>query len=182
LADCRLEGAGNDELDEAVLDATLIFDLEAAQILSQIFYLKHCWVVTDFVEKELKTPNILMLKQLGLRVVTLTGDQIKDIDTLAKNYIGPSIPDLSCLVYARDNHIPLVTRDSALQQAARKEGVKVLDTHDLMVELVREGIIKPQVAADALELIQSQRLVRPRRDWTTLIKQWRKRADEESGQ
>jgi hypothetical protein len=51
-----------------------------------------------------------------------------------------------------------------------------------MVELVREGIIKPQVAADALELIQSQRLVRPRRDWTTLIKQWRKRADEESGQ
>jgi len=75
-----------------------------------------------------------------------------------------------------------VTRDSALQQAARKEGVKVLDTHDLMVELVREGIIKPQVAADALELIQSQRLVRPRRDWTTLIKQWRKRADEESGQ
>lgn|GEM_PF-6278829 len=90
MADCRLEGAGNDELDEAVLDATLIFDLEAAQILSQIFYLKHCWVVTDFVEKELKTPNILMLKQLGLRVVTLTGDQIKDIDTLAKTILDPA--------------------------------------------------------------------------------------------
>jgi len=169
----RRDGLGtNDELNRIALDSAFIFDFETAQILAQIFYLKHCWVVTDFVERELKTPNMPMLKQLGLGVVTLTGDQVKDIYTLARSYIEPSVPDLSCLVYARDNRIPFVTRDSALRRAARKEGVHVLDTHDVMVELVAQKIITPCEAADALEAVQNHRLLRPRGDWTALIRLW----------
>lgn len=171
----RKEALGeNDELNRIALDSAFIFDFETAQILAQIFYLKHCWIVTDFIEKELKTSNMPFLKQLGLGVVTLTGDQVKDISTLAKSYKEASVPDLSCLVYARDNRIPLVTRDSALRRAARMEGVHVLDTHDVMVELVAQKIITPCEAADALEAVQNHRLLRPRSDWTALIRMWRK--------
>lgn len=173
MTDHRDEIAGTDELEHVALDAAFIFDLEAAQILAQIFYLKHEWIVTDFIERELKTPNLPVLKQLGLRVVGLTGSQVKDMHGLATSYIEPSIPDLSCLVYARDNGIRLVTRDSALRRAARKEGVVVLDTHDVITELVAEHVITAQEAADALEFIQSQRLLKPRGDWTLLIKRWR---------
>lgn len=165
---------GTDEVQRIALDSAFIFDFETAQILAQIFYLKHQWIVTDFIEKELKTPNMPMLKQLGLGVVALTGDQVNDIFALARNYVEPSIPDLSCLVYAKDNGIPLVTRDNALRRAARKEGVLVLDTHDVMIELVAQEIITPHEAADALESVQKQRLLRPRGDWTALIKLWRK--------
>lgn len=174
MVDRRDELGETDELNRIALDSAFIFDFETAQILAQIFYLKHCWIVTDFIEKELKTPNMPMLKQMGLGVVTLTGDQVRDIYALAKSYVEPSVPDLSCLVYAKDNGIPLVTRDSALRRAARKEGVHVLDTHDVIVELVAQKIIAPHEAADALEAVQNQRLLRPRGDWTALIRMWRK--------
>lgn len=176
MTERRDEIEQTDELDKITLDSAFIFDLEAAQILAQVFYLKRQWIITDFIERELKTPNLPMLKQLGLCVVALTSNQVKDVQILAKSYIEPSIPDLSCLVYARDHGICLVTRDNALRRAARKEGVVVLDTHDVMIKLVAEKIITPQEAAEALELIQSQRLLRPRGDWTMLIKQWRKQA------
>ena len=168
--ECRESGG----CPEITLDSAFIFDFETAQILAQIFYLKHHWLVTDFVERELKTPNLPLLKQMGLSVVSLTSDQIKGVQALATDYIEPSIQDLSCLVYARDNNISLVTRDGGLRRAARKEGVHVLDTHDVMIELVAEQVITPDEAADALEIIQKQRLLRPRNDWSALIKQWRK--------
>ena len=174
MTECRNGLGRTDELQRIALDSAFIFDFETAQILAQIFYLKHQWIVTDFIEKELKTPNMPMLKQFGLGVVALTSDQVKDIYALANSYLEPSIPDLSCLVYARDNNIPLITRDTALRRAARKEGVLVFDTHDVMVELVAQKIITPYEAADALESVQKQRLFKPRGDWTALIKLWRK--------
>lgn len=167
---------GNDALNEIALDSVFIFDFETAQVLSLIFYLECRWIVTDLIEKELKTPNVPALKQMGLNVVSLTPAQVKDIGALAQCYIEPSVQDLSCLVYARDNNIPLVTRDSALRRAARKEGVRVLDSHDIMLKLVTQKIITPQAAADALEVIQKRRLRTPRSDWTKLINRWRKQA------
>jgi rRNA-processing protein FCF1 len=164
---------GSDNCQRIVLDAAFIFDFETAQILALIFRLKHNWIITDFIEGELKTPHLPILKQLGLGVVTLTGNQVKDMHILAKQYVGPSINDLSCLVFARDNGVPLVTRDSALKKAARDQGVSVQDSHDVLMELVYQKVISSQDAADALETIQNERLSRPRSDWTRLIKQWR---------
>lgn len=169
---------GSDAANGIALDSVFIFDFEAAQVLAQIFYLEYRWIVTDLIEKELKTPNVPVLKQMGLNVESLTSAQVRDIAALAKCYIGPSVQDLSCLVCARDNNIPLVTRDSALRKAARKEGVRVLDTHDVMVELVEKKILNPQEAADALEVVQN-RLRAPRSDWTKLINSWRRQTSPE---
>ncbi|NLN75053.1 MAG: PIN domain-containing protein [Armatimonadetes bacterium] len=163
---------GNDALNEIVLDSVFIFDFEAAQILGLIFRLKYRWVVTDFIERELKTSNLPLLKQMGLEVVALTPAQVEDIAGLAQCYIGPSVPDLSCLVYARDNKIPLVTRDAALRRTACEQGVEVLDTHHILIELVDQEIINRQDAASALEEIQKKLRTR-RSDWARLIQDWR---------
>lgn len=163
---------GNDALNEIMLDSVFIFDFEAAQILGLIFRLKYRWVVTDFIERELKTSNLPLLKQMGLEVVALTGDQIRDIYALANSYVELSVPDISCLVYARDNDIPLVTRDAALRRTVCEQGVEVLDTHHILIKLVDQKIINRQDAASALEEIQKKLRTR-RSDWARLIQDWR---------
>ena len=151
----------------------MLFDFDRAEILGQIFYLEHRYVVTDMVETELKSLNVPLLKKLGLRVVELSGEQVRELATLRKRYKGPGIKDLSALAYARSNSLPLLTRDSLLQEAASAEGVVVYETHTLLEELIDQGQLKRAEAADALSIMNS-RLRTHRLDWDDLIKKWRR--------
>lgn len=175
---CALTAQHGDEIDErtsTVMDAVFVFDLEIAQILGFVVInsKKRRWLVTDFVERELRTPNMPMLKHLGLEVVPLTGSQMGEVHTLGQRYLSLSDADLTCLVYARDHNVPLVTRDKKLREAAKEQGVRLLDTHHVLVELVADGTMSCADAAGALETIQKKRLNDPRSDWTALIKRWR---------
>ena len=168
--------SGVGDAEKVVLDAAFIFDMETAQILAQLFYMPQHWLVTDFVERELLTPNVPVLKQLGLTVVQLDGGQTTLVSTLSRTYTLLSVPDLSCLVYAQAHGLPVVTRDNALRDAARSEGVKTIDTSAVLVALVDSEVVTPEEAADALQEIQDKRLNSPRQDWANLIRRWRSRS------
>jgi hypothetical protein len=87
---------------------------------------------------------------------------------------GPSVSDLSAFIYARDNKIDLVTRDSGLWQVADNGGVIVHETPKLIQDLKDAGILSPEDAVSCLESIL-RRLPVDRLDWRDIIKAWRKR-------
>ncbi|MEN6520082.1 MAG: hypothetical protein ABFD46_02890 [Armatimonadota bacterium] len=149
------------------------FDFDEAQILGQLFRLDHQYIVTDRIEKELKSLNVPMLKKFGFQSRELTGELITELVKLRARYTGPGIADLSALVLARGYSYPLYTRDSLLQEAANLEGVVVRESHTLLEEMIDEGILKRAEAADALAVMNS-RLLTTRLDWKDMIKKWRK--------
>lgn len=158
-----------------ILDANVIFDLHVAQILGQVFRLDFNFITTDFIERELKSINPVILRSLGLQIVSLTGPQVAQISKLQQEYRqGPSANDLSAFIYARDNKIDLVTRDSGLWQVADNGGVTVHETPMLIQDLKDAGILSPEDAISCLESIL-RRLPVDRLDWRDIIRAWRKR-------
>ena len=113
----------------------MLFDLDRAQVLGQVFRLDYELTTTDFVERELKTLQTGILKQLGLRVEGLAGTEVAEMYGLRRRYSGPGHADLSALVYAKHAGCTLVTRDRPLADAARDEGVAVRDTLWLLIPL-----------------------------------------------
>lgn len=161
--------------DTFVLDANIMFDLHAVGMLGHIFRLDSGFVTTNLIEKELRSINLVMLRGFGLRVVSITGQQVAEVYDLKQKYRnGPSASDLSALIYARDSRIDLITRDSGLWQVAHDFDVTVHETPKLIQDMVDEGILDRNEAADCLERIQHKHPV-DRLDWRDMIKAWRKR-------
>lgn len=166
-------GARGAILERLVLDANIFFDLDKGQILGLIFRLDCEYAVTDFVADELKSLRVDYLKQLGLQIMELDGGQIEELQGLRATYPAPGIKDLSALVLAHTIGCRLVTRDGALGAAARAEGVTVLNTLELIDEMVDSGILSPADAADALEEILRRRPGFPRAESQRRIHKWR---------
>jgi|GEM_PF-4136797 len=161
--------------NQFVLDANIIFDLHEVGILGHIFRLGFGFVTTNLIEKELKSVNLVMLKGFGLKVVSISGTQVAEFYKLKQEYgNGPSPSDLSAFIYARDNGIDLITRDSGLWQVADNHGVVVHETPKLIQDMIDEGILDRSEAADYLERILRNHPV-DRLDWRDMIKAWRKR-------
>jgi hypothetical protein len=157
-----------------VLDANIIFDLEKAEILGQIFRLDCQFITIDMIfTDELKSVNSTFLKKLGLKIVSITGSQTAEIYRLRSIYPGPSKNDLAAFIYARDNRFDLATRDSALWQVADDHSVVVLETPEIIQNMVDEEIISRENAAKSLEIILKGLPVK-RLHWQDQIKAWRK--------
>lgn len=150
-------------------------DLYCAQILGQLFRLGYEIVTTNIIEqaKELEAlgPHV---RNVGLKTLELSPHLVDEMYRLRPKYMGPSLPDLSALVLAKHLACKLVTRDSALTEASRTEGVAVRDTLWLLKKMVLAELIAESDAADALEVINDTRLRRSNAEWTTQIRKWRK--------
>lgn len=151
----------------------MLFDFAKAEILAQLFYLDYRYVVTDFVEEELKSLNVLFLQKLGLQIVGMSGTEMREFARLRREYESPGFNDISVLTYAYCHSLPLLTRDSFLQEAAHAEEVTVYESHVLLNNLIDVGQLTRHEAAEALS-IMNRRLQTPRLDWKDLIKQWSK--------
>jgi len=125
------------------------------------------------VAKELKSLKVDRWQQLGLQVRELDGDQVDEVQRLRREYEAPSIKDLFALVLARDWGTCLITRDGDLRTAARDNGVQVRDTLWLIDQLVREDLLSPAEAANALEQILNRRKKFPQAPSWRRIKAWR---------
>ena len=155
-----------------VLDTNVLIDLDRGALLEALFALPLTFVAPDVLIAELESPGGRQLVDRGLRSMTLIGAEVVEVMDLAARYLAPSINDLFALVLARGMGLTLLTGDRALRQLAGSQGVSVHGTLWLMDELVRQAVITPMEAAEALErMLESGRRL-PEAECRARLRRW----------
>lgn len=155
-----------------VADANIWIDFHHAGRLKEIFALPFEICTTDFVADELKKPDITKLKSLGLRVESLSAEKVQTLFDLANKYRKPSLPDLSCLLLAKDKNCGLLTGDNNLRAASKEEGVKVHGTLWLLDKLVENKVLKKKSASQALTKMMEHGARLPADECSIRLKNW----------
>lgn len=155
-----------------VADANIWIDFNHAGRSKEIFALPFEICTTDFIAAELKNPDISNLKSLGLRVESLSAEKVQTLFDLANKYRKPSLPDLSCLLLAKDKNCGLLTGDNNLRAASKEEGVKVHGTLWLLDKLVENKVLKKKSASQALTKMMEHGARLPADECSIRLKNW----------
>lgn len=155
-----------------VTDTNVWIDLYVGGILEKTFELPFRFIAPDVVINELKRPEGHYLILLGLQSYELTGQQVLGVYEIAQKHRNPSRVDLFALVLAKDLKAILLTGDRHLRKAAEVEKVEVHGTLWLMDQLVKNRIIKPLEAINALNTICTNNGRLPRGECEKRIKYW----------
>lgn len=155
-----------------VADANIWIDFHHAGRLKEIFALPFEICTTDFIAAELKNPDIAKLKSLGLRVESLSAEKVQTLFDLANKYRKPSLPDLSCLLLAKDKNCGLLTGDNNLRAASKEEGVKVHGTLWLLDKLVEHKVLKKKSASQALMKMMDHGTRLPAEECSIRLRNW----------
>lgn len=155
-----------------ITDTNVWIDLHVGGLLDSVFELDAEWLIPDFVQAELGSELEELLVEWGLRVQSLSGEQVLELIELNRSYPAPSPTDMSTLVLARSLGGTLVTGDAALRSAAKAEDIEVHGTLWIADMLVENSIIMPHQAARALQLMMQDDRRLPKRETNKRIQSW----------
>ncbi|MBC7345411.1 MAG: DUF3368 domain-containing protein [Clostridia bacterium] len=155
-----------------VTDTNIWIDLHHGRLVAQLFELHYKFVAPDVIIAELDEPPGHFLLSLGLQQCSLSGEQVAQVESLAKKYRGPSPKDLFALVLAKDLKAILLTGDRLLCKAAEAEGVTVHGTLWILDMLITRRIILPREAAAALRKMLSSGSRLPEQECQARLKRW----------
>jgi len=113
------------------------------------------------------------IQELGLTVVMSSPEDELEVQKLRRKYPKPSNADLHALLHARLMSAPLVTGDGDLRDAAETEGVDVSRILWLLEELIKDSLIHPRRAAQALEVMKEQGARLPVEACQQCLRLWR---------
>lgn len=140
---------------EYVTDANIWISLiEHGGLLVEVFCLPFRWKTTNFIVSELGENLGPLVTARGLEEIDLSGDEISQVEALSAKYLGPSVADISALVAAKNRGLTLLTGDGSLRKAAESESVSVHGTNWLINQMVLHGIIVPDRADRALDIMR----------------------------
>ncbi len=162
-----------DSPSRCVLDTNVPIDFHWGEMLEALFALPFDFLAPDVVVAELEVPDGQELLALGLRSLSLDGEQVSEVMTLAARHRRPSVNDLFALVLARTRGATLLTGDRALRDLAEAEGVDVHGTLWLLDELVRLKVATPWEASAGLNLMLDHGSRLPERESRLRIRRWR---------
>ncbi len=146
-----------DSLSSFVVDANIFIDLRTGDVLEDFFRLPHAIVTPDIICTELLVPPCDHLLALGLRTVSLPGDQMQEAAQLQQEkYRGLSIADLSVLFLARGMNTILLTGDGLLRKIAASNGVVVHGTLWILEHMIAHSVLTYKKAAQALRQMIAQ--------------------------
>lgn len=164
-----------DSPPQHIIDTSVLIDFYWGELLEALFALPLAFLAPDVIVAELKIPDGQYLLALGLRSVSLSGDQVLAVMDLAARHRRPSINDLFALVLARVRAVTLLTGDRALRELAETEGIEVHGTLWLLDELVRRGVITPAEASEGLERMLADGSRLPEKECDLRLRRWRRR-------
>ena len=107
-----------DSRPRCVVDANVLIDFHRGRLLEALFELPLAFLTPDVIVEKLEIPDGRALLAQGLRSVSLTGEQVAAVVTLATVHRRPSVNDLIALVLARSEKAILLTGDKAARQVA----------------------------------------------------------------
>ena len=134
-----------------VLDAGVVFDFAAGDLLDALFRLPFAFCTPDLLTAELKRPPATLLVQLGLEVETMPGESLVEIIALRSGYSALSLNDVAAFVLARNLGVGLLTGDRRLRALAEQSGVEVHGTLWLLERMITHELIAPSQAVAALD-------------------------------
>src|SRR5882672_4157619 len=129
-------GRTDDRVPVLVSDTSVLIDLERCQLVAEVFAVAAEFVVPDVLfNRELRGQEGEAYVELGLRVETLTEDEVANAQQYQRVQRGLSVPDAFSLALARARTWTLLTGDGPLRTFAQANGVEchgVLWLLDLM--------------------------------------------------
>lgn len=156
-----------------VVDASIWIDLGIGDLIAETFTLSLELAVPDVILAKLQSVDPQLLTDLGVHVLTLTGDDYPLLHELIAKYPGPGIRDLTALVCAMRDGIALLAGDGQLRKAAVAEGVRVHGVLWLMEQLVEHVSASPERVADSREAMLAAGARLPKADCTKCLERWR---------
>ena len=157
-----------------ILDANVIFDLNAGDILGYPCSLPYILHTTDFVLDEIESISLAELERCGLTLVELSSDLVVEVHQLRPQHLALSLADLSVFVYARHSGHMVLTGDGLLRTFAKESGIDVHGTLWLLDMLVGQGILTRPNAIQALQRMTEQKRRLPRAEVQKRIREWGK--------
>lgn len=158
-----------------VSDTNIWIACHRSRLLEQVFELPYEFVTTDLAFMELLEPSGGKLRRMGLQVQSLTREQVLRLFALNEQWSKPSLADISCYLYASEQlDRILLTGDGAIRQRAEQEQLPVHGLLWLLDELVAQGVLEQQQAADALQGMRDGGTYLPDAVCDERMKRWRK--------
>lgn len=121
---------------------------------------------------EVLTVDRSLLKDLGLEVRPLSGEELTRITELNARHPSPSPKDLSTIVVAEIEGGIVVTGDGPLRRAVKEEGMEVHGVLWVLDRLVGQTIIAPPRAATALNTMVSHGSRLPEKEVERRFQRW----------
>jgi predicted nucleic acid-binding protein len=160
-------------------DASILLDLIHVDLLRLFLTSPARMVTTDFVVREVS--NVADKRDLeavtasgSLQVVTSDLVELESIAALQSAQRTLSTADCSVLFYARKLQAVVLTGDSRLRREATQLGLDVHGTVWAFDELVGQGLLAQDLAADNLEELLAVNPRLPREECERMIRRWRK--------
>jgi rRNA-processing protein FCF1 len=156
-----------------VIDTNALIDLYIGDLLPTFFSLGWEILAPDVIVAELNSePSSSTLLGYGLRVMSFSEIQVREMETLRQRYRRPSVPDLFALLLARREGVLLLTGDRHLRQAADQEGVPVRGTLWVLDTLVEQRRVAPADAARSLQRMIDRGTRLPTQACDLRLQQW----------
>lgn len=132
------------------------------------------FVAAEIVDKEqLKAFNRLVGAD-KIHVNTFTADEVIEIVSECSEVSGNlSIPDCSVCYYARKYQVPMLTGDRRLRRYAEAQFIEVHGILFLFDEMVKYGVLTPDIAATKLDELLNRNARLPKSEITQRICRWR---------
>lgn len=138
-----------------ISDANILIDLEEGGLLEVFFRLPYQFSVPDILFAEELEDQHAHLVTMGLGVISLGGEAMRDAAELIQRSKGPSRNDCFALALARQEKCPLLTGDRDLRALAKAEAVEVNGTLWVVEELLLKEIIPVEHAREAYRRMQA---------------------------
>ena len=160
-----------------VTDASIWISLERAGVLLAVLDLPYDFISPDLVAGELRTPMEGLLAEAGLRIESLSGEEVAALVDLTEKYPAPGRKDLSTLVLAKKLSAVLLTGDAKLRAAAAQEGIEVHGVLWLLQQMVDHELLGPLDAAGLVDTLTDRGIYLPKRECGELQNRWRNVAE-----
>ena len=129
-----------------ISDASVLIDVECAELTSAMFSLPWQFAVPDILFAEELASRHNHLLKFGLISKTMNGELVAEAFNLRQKYNKTSVNDLLALTLAKHENCQLLTGDKALKQVAQHFEVEVHGTIWLVQQMIQHEKISLEVA------------------------------------
>ena len=156
-----------------VSDTNIWIDLHHSNLLEKVFQLPHEFVTTDFVWQELRKPPGQHLRDLGLTIEAISGDETLELFGLRQTLNNSSLADVSCYFVARERGWTLLTNDGALRKSGRRANLDVRGVLWILDELEQYQVLSPTDLFTALTTMRRAGARLPEEECDKRLARWR---------
>jgi hypothetical protein len=155
-----------------VTDTNIWSDLINGDIVEEIFFLPFHYISPEFADLELPILQWEKLLGLGVEVMSLDGDQVRDIYLLRRAHHAVSTTDLASFILARDLPAILLSGDKHLRLLAEMNAIEVHEVLWILDQLIFHKVLNNGKAARALNQMLANNARLPPNECEKRLKAW----------